>query len=108
MDLWSTYADCFKSEGLDVIRVDAHRLIRAVHTIKSTEDPIPDESNKPVPLEPTTHLSVDPGAMSAACALRAGHPRGKGDAYTLHESCSTRSSFTLGNHALSMTRPKPD
>ena len=52
MDLWSTYTHCFRSEDLDAMRRDAQRLSLAVNTNDSAEDPIPTESNKPVPLEP--------------------------------------------------------
>jgi hypothetical protein len=72
MDLWNTYAHCFRSEDLDAMRADAQRLSLAVNTTDSPEDPIPPESNEPVPLGPTIRLSADPVAMAASCALRTG------------------------------------
>lgn len=72
MDLWSTYTHCFRSEDLDAMRADAQRLSLALHTTDSAEDPIPRESNEPVPLEPIFRLSADPAAMAASCTLRAG------------------------------------
>ena len=72
MDLWNTYTHCLRSEDLEAMRTDTHRLIRVVHRIDSAENPIPLESSKPVPLGPTIRLSVNPAVMAAACALRAG------------------------------------
>jgi hypothetical protein len=72
MDLWSTYTHCYRSEDLDAMRADAQRLSLAVNTTDSAEDPIPTESNEPVPLGPIFRLSADPAAMAASCTLRAG------------------------------------
>ena len=54
------------------MRVDAQQLSLAVNMTDSAEDPIPTESNEPVPLGPIFRLSADPAAMAASCALRAG------------------------------------
>ncbi|MEO8046391.1 MAG: hypothetical protein ABI684_03830 [Nitrospirota bacterium] len=72
MALWSTYTNCLRSEDLDTKRADAQRLIRAVHTIVSAEDPIPIESHEPFHVVPSVRLSIDPRDMAAACALHAG------------------------------------
>lgn len=72
MALWSTYTNCLRSEDLDAKRADAQRLIRAVHTIGSAEDPIPIESHEPFHVGPSVRLSIDPREMAAACALHAG------------------------------------
>jgi hypothetical protein len=72
MDLWSTYTHCYQSENLDAMRVDAQRLTRAINTIDSAAGPIPLESDEMAHLGPTVRLSVDPAAMAASCALRAG------------------------------------
>ncbi len=72
MDIWNTYTHCHRSEDLDAIRVDAQRLNRAADTITRAADPIPPEEIEPVLSEPIVRLSVDPAAMAAACALRAG------------------------------------
>jgi len=72
MALWNTYTHCLRSEDLEAMRTDTHRLIRAVHRIDSAENPTPLERSEPIPLGPTIRLSVDPAVMAAACALRAG------------------------------------
>ncbi len=72
MDLWSTYTHCFRSEDLDAMPMNAQRLSLVVNTTDSAEDPIPTESNEPVPLGPIFCLSADPAAMAASCTLRAG------------------------------------
>jgi hypothetical protein len=89
MDLWGTYTHCFRSEDLDAMREDAQRLIRVVHTIGLTEDLIPHESSEPIP-GPTIRLSVDPAAMAADCALRAGQAaREMGRLYVAREMFHT-------------------
>ena len=77
MALWSTYTSCLRSEDLDAKRADAQRLIRAVHTIGSAEDPISLESHEPFHAGPSIRLSIDPGEMAAACALHAGQVAGE-------------------------------
>jgi hypothetical protein len=72
MDLWVIYTHCSQSEDLDAMRVDAQRLSLAVDVMDSVGNPIPPESEEPAPMGPTDRLSADPGAMAAACALRAG------------------------------------
>jgi len=72
MDLWNTYTHCLRSEDLDAMRADAHRLGLAVNTTDSAEDPIDPENIEPVPLGPPIRLSADPAAMAASCALRTG------------------------------------
>lgn len=64
MDLWSTCAHCLRSEDLEAMRADTHRLIGAAQMIDIAEGPIS--------LAPTVRLSVDPAAMAAVCALRTG------------------------------------
>ena len=64
MDLWRTYTHCLRSEDLEEMRTDTHRLIRAIHRNDTFEGPIP--------LAPTVRLSADPAAMAAACALHTG------------------------------------
>lgn len=72
MEMWGTYTHCHLSENLDSMRADAQRLTRAASAIASSEHSTSSEGTKPVPLEPTARLSVDPRAMAAACALHAG------------------------------------
>jgi hypothetical protein len=72
MDMWGIYTHCSQSEDLDAMRVDAQRLSLAVDVMDPATDPIPPESQEPVPTGPTGRLSVDPAEMAAACALRAG------------------------------------
>jgi hypothetical protein len=72
MDMWGIYTHCSESEDLDAMRVDAQRLSLAVEVMDPAADPIPPESEEPVPMGPPSRLSVDPAAMAAACALRAG------------------------------------
>jgi hypothetical protein len=72
MDMWGIYTHCSQSEDLDAMRVDAQRLSLAVDVMDPAADPIPSESEEPVPTGPTSRLSVDPAEMAAACALRAG------------------------------------
>jgi hypothetical protein len=89
MDLWGTYMHCIRSEDLDAMHEDAHRLLRVVHTTGFTEDPIPLKSSEPIPGQ-TIRLSVDPAAMAAACALRAGQAaREKGRLYVSREMFHT-------------------
>jgi hypothetical protein len=52
--------------------MNAQRLSLVVNTTDSAEDPIPTESNEPVPLGPIFRLSADPAAMAASYTLRAG------------------------------------
>ncbi len=79
MKLWDIYSHCSESEDLDAMRVDAQQLSLAVdvmdpaaNAMEPAADPIPPESEEPVHKGPTGRLSVDPAAMAAACALRAG------------------------------------
>lgn len=72
MDMWGIYTHCSQSEDLDAMRVDAQRLSLAVDVMDPAADPIPPESEEPAPVGPPSRLSVDPAAMAAACALRAG------------------------------------
>jgi hypothetical protein len=82
MDMWGTYTDCARSEDPDAMRVDAQRLSLAVGMMDAAADPIPPESEEPVPLILTDRLSVDPAAMVVACALRAGQiAQGRGRLY---------------------------
>lgn len=72
MDMWNTYSHCYRSEDLDAMHADAQRLNHAVGATTTIADPVPPESIELVPLGPAVRLSVDPAAMAAACALRAG------------------------------------
>ena len=59
--------NCFRSENLDVMRLDAQRLIRVVLSTGSTKDLIPHEGSEPVLLDrPPVGWS---SSMAAACAL---------------------------------------
>lgn len=72
MDLWRTYAHCYRSANLDEMRDDAQQLSQAAKTFDSAEDSSLPERDAPAPPEPTTRFSVDPGAMAASCTLHAG------------------------------------
>lgn len=87
MDMWGIYTHCSQSEDLDAMRVDAQRLSLAVDVLDPAADPIPPESEEPVPTTgPTGRLSVDPAEMAAACALRAGQvAQGTGRLYVARE-----------------------
>jgi hypothetical protein len=65
--LWTIYTRCLKSSDLGALGADADRLQRAARAsaLGVTTGRIP----APLPLR----LSVDPAAMSAACAVHAGH-----------------------------------
>lgn len=73
MEMWGVYTHCAQSEDLDAMRVDAQRLSLAADSMGSAADPNPNESEGPVPVGPTSRLSVDPAEMAASCALHAGH-----------------------------------
>jgi hypothetical protein len=86
MDMWGIYTHCSQSEDLDAMRADAQRLSLAVDVMDPATDPIPPESEEPVPAGPTSRLSVDPAEMAAACALRAGQvAQGMGRLYFARE-----------------------
>jgi hypothetical protein len=72
MDLWHTYAHCYRSADLDEMRDDAQQLSQAAKTFDSAEDSSLPERDGPAPSEPTTRFSVDPGAMAASCILHTG------------------------------------
>jgi hypothetical protein len=72
MDLWRTYAHCYRSADLDEMRDDAQQLSQAAKTFDSAEDSSLPERDAPAPSEPTTRFSVDPGAMAASCILHTG------------------------------------
>jgi hypothetical protein len=84
--MWGIYTHCSQSEDLDAMRVDAQRLSLAVDVLDPAADPIPPESEEPVPMGPTGRLAVDPAEMAAACALRAGQvAQGMGRLYLARE-----------------------
>ena len=59
--MWTVYARCLKSSDLEALRADADRLQRAAQASAPGVEILP------------LRLSVDPAAMSAACAVHAGH-----------------------------------
>jgi hypothetical protein len=86
MDMWGIYTHCSQSDDLDAMRVDAQRLNHAVEVMDPAADPLPPESEEPVPTGPSGRLSVDPAEMAAACALRAGQvAHGMGRLYLARE-----------------------
>ncbi|MEP6888946.1 MAG: hypothetical protein ABI945_11595 [Nitrospirales bacterium] len=65
--MWTIYARCLNSSDLEVLRVDADRL----HHAAQASAPGVETGRFSAP--PPLRLSVDPAAMSAACAVHAGH-----------------------------------
>ena len=72
IDMWNTYAHCYRSEDLDAVHLDARQLNHAAGAINSAADPILPPFDDPDPKELPVRTSVDPAAMAAACTLRAG------------------------------------
>jgi hypothetical protein len=72
MEMWNTYIHCYQSENLDAMRVDAQRLSHAAEAIDSPAHPIAPASDESPPVRLPSRLSVDPGAMAAACTLHVG------------------------------------
>ena len=72
MDMWKTYTHCSRSEDLDAVRMDAHRLSISVGAVNPPADSIPPTSNESSGNELPSRLSVDPAAMAAACAVHVG------------------------------------
>jgi hypothetical protein len=86
MDMWGIYTHCSHSEDLDAMRGDAQRLRLAVEVMDHAADPVPLEREEPAFMGPPARLSVDPAAMAAACALRAGRvAQGMGRPYDARE-----------------------
>ena len=108
MELWSTYAHCYRSGDLDEMRADAQQLNRAIHTIDFVENPIASESNELDPLGPTSGLSVDPARWLPPVPFMLASPSKKWGTWTLHERCISWSPYTFHKHATSITRIKLD
>jgi hypothetical protein len=72
MEMWNTYIHCYRSENLDAMRGDAQRLSQAAGVIDSPADPIAPASDESSHVRLPPRLSVDSGAMAAACALHVG------------------------------------
>ena len=72
MDMWKTYSHCSRSEDLDAVRTDAHRLSSSVGAVNLPGDSIPLTSHESSGTDPLSRLAVDPAAMAAACAVHVG------------------------------------
>lgn len=71
-DMWNTYTHCYRSEDLEAAHLDARRLHHAVGPINPAADSTLLLFDEPAHMEGPVRTSVDPAAMAAACALRAG------------------------------------
>ena len=72
--LWRVYSHCQSSIETDEMRVDMQHLSRALHRMSETTSRhsfLPQSVQRLIE-EPPSRLAVDPGAMTVACALRAG------------------------------------
>lgn len=71
--LWRIYSHCRSSLEPDEMREDLQHLSRALRHMSETKNrPFLPQSVQHWIAEPPSRLSVDPGAMALACALRAG------------------------------------
>ena len=72
--LWRVYSHCQSSIETDEMREDMQHLSQALHRMSETTSrhSILPQSVQHLIEEPPSRLSVDPGAMAVACALRAG------------------------------------
>ena len=73
-DLWSTYRHCQASDNPHEMKADAMHLGESVSTMRdeARHALIPDGIERMVHERPS-RLAIDPGAMAASCALRAGY-----------------------------------
>ena len=69
--LWTTYMRCTGGNDLDLILTDLARLRREARQRTEHFTPVPSVVAAVVPTPPV-RLTVDPGALAAACALHAG------------------------------------
>jgi hypothetical protein len=72
--LWRVYSHCHSSIETDEMREDMQYLSQALHRMSVTTNRhsfLPQSVQRLIE-EPPSRLSVDPGAMAVACALRAG------------------------------------
>jgi hypothetical protein len=73
--LWRIYSHCRSSLDPDEMWEDMQHLSRALHGMREAhnEPSFLPQSVQRLIEKPPSRLSVDPGAMAMACALRAGH-----------------------------------
>lgn len=72
--LWRVYSHCRSSIETDEMCEDMQHLNRALHrmSVTTSRHSFLPQSVQHLIEEPPSRLSVDPGAMAVACALRAG------------------------------------
>jgi hypothetical protein len=73
--LWRIYTHCQSSIETDEMREDMQQLSQAMDrmSVKTNRHSFLPQSVQRLIEKPPSRLSVDPGAMAMACALRAGH-----------------------------------